>query len=134
MSCSKYKCANSTAYLHCKCRCNDCIVWNSQNEYRRRLKKQNKTIAQISDKVSADLVSNFRMWLKKQLPCKNCKRWFNQYCMELDHTTAVHGVRIRPSRLTVFIRELVKTRILCSNCHSIRTHQQRQKWTLEEAA
>jgi hypothetical protein len=134
MICSKNKCACSTAYYHRKCRCNDCIVWNSQTEYRRRLKKQNKTVAQISDKLSSDLISNFREWLKEQLPCKNCKQWFNQQCMELDHTVAVRGVRVRPSRLTVFITELVKTRVLCANCHSIRTHQQRQKWNLEEAA
>lgn len=66
----------------------------------------------------------------KEAPCTDCKKTYPHYVMEFDHVPergkkkyclyAGAGTNINSP---IFIKELNKCDIVCSNCHAIRTYK-----------
>jgi 5-methylcytosine-specific restriction endonuclease McrA len=67
-------------------------------------------------------------------PCLDCSQTFPWYVMEFDHIKPAryrqsHGgaaiACLAYAKWKVVVEELSKVEIVCSNCHSIRTHLRR---------
>lgn len=87
------------------------------------------------NKKAYNLAKGLITWIKKSLPCKNCKKFYRKEVMEFDHIEMSKGNKTPIGRLTTFVEEIKKLRLLCSNCHAVRTAQQQEYiWRLSKAA
>ncbi len=65
-------------------------------------------------------------WLKSNVSCVDCGRWYSAGAMEFDHLPEfdkvgdVSAIAQRGS-LSQFIDEIAKCEIVCANCHRVRT-------------
>ncbi len=61
----------------------------------------------------------------KSVPCTDCGNTFPVYCMEFDHTRGekvCNVPKLWHCSEAVFLAEVEKCDVVCSNCHRIRTH------------
>jgi hypothetical protein len=86
--------------------------------------------------------NSFKRWiylanLKATTPCADCHKLFPPFVMDCDH---VRGEKVAPvsslaakGSIKVFLDEIAKCDIVCSNCHRIRTFTRRPPKQFENA-
>lgn len=67
----------------------------------------------------------------KDIPCKDCNTPYPYYVMQFDHrepSTKLFdiGTEFASYSWDVVLKEIEKCDVVCANCHSIRSHLQRQ--------
>lgn len=69
-------------------------------------------------------------------PCMDCGQTFPWYVMDFDHRVpADKSYQIsRIKTVTRFLAEVKKCDVVCSNCHRIRTHKQREAGLIPRAS
>lgn len=76
---------------------------------------------------NAEVRIDFRnmLWELKSMPCADCGQTFHPVCMDFDHLDGYDKKynigMLRAYKNEIFIEELNKTELICSNCHRIRT-------------
>lgn len=102
--------------------CNDC-----RKLYRKRFYKINANkISEQSRKKRQERVEWFQT-LKRDIPCKDCGKIYEPYCMDFDH---IKGQKIKSvSRMVLekaskekILEEIKKCELVCILCHNYRTH------------
>jgi hypothetical protein len=96
--------------------------------------KRNASVARYKDKNGARMDL-----LKEETPCADCGRKYPSYVMDWDHRDPDTKRNVTPRGRTLcmksfarnhcweeVLREIAKCDLVCSNCHRIRTHVQRQ--------
>lgn len=102
-----------------------------QKEYQRQHYQRNKKA--YYDRHRQTVERNTRIMREaKDRPCMDCGQQHPHYVMQFDHrnpTDKKFGCQgMRVCGLPTLYRELAKCDVICANCHSKRTHQQRQRW------
>ena len=100
-----------------------CREYNRRSTNKRRtLQKEHMLdLKQKSYKKRTDLYEDL-----KNVPCQDCKRLYPTCVMEFDHVrgTKFKAVsQLRAAKLEVFLAEVEKCDMVCSNCHRISTHK-----------
>lgn len=82
-------------------------------------------------------IKRFAQWLKDNIPCANCRHFYDSRVMQFDHIdpkTKRWCAATKGNSLQSYIEEVIKTRLLCANCHSIKTVEQlTHRWKLNKA-
>lgn len=87
-------------------------------------------------KANWDAFRSLTKWVRSQIPCGNCEKFFTKEIMQFNHYE-IQGPNRTPwsTHLPQAIKQLTETQLLCANCHALCTAQQREcKWRLPNAA
>jgi hypothetical protein len=76
--------------------------------------------------------ADVRKWIieQKSIPCTDCKVQYPYYVMQFDHVRGKKRFTISSGYLTrskeAVEAEVAKCEVVCSNCHTERTHSRRK--------
>jgi 5-methylcytosine-specific restriction endonuclease McrA len=98
------------------------MSYKTKNHYEKNKEIYNKRLA-----IQRKLIRKYLQSIKEAFNCADCKRYFPYYVMDFDH---VKGKSFQISHRTLnsfdaLHKEIAKCEIVCSNCHRIRTHRER---------
>ena len=101
-----------------------------QRESWRKHYRNNKEKYRIISKNAKEELSNIVANIKQQVPCADCKLYYDYWIMDFDHiednkVNAIANMVMHGATKKVWL-EIPKCEIVCSNCHRTRTHLRRK--------
>lgn len=107
------------------------FCWRRIAQHRYHTNPAHREIIKEVNRRNRVLVIKVIKWIKNYLPCANCRNIFSN-TLQFDHRNPENKKGVVSSKRTspvCFLKELLKTRPLCPNCHAERTSIQRLfKW------